>query len=664
MRDVSDIGEAAVAVGRPDGAPGTGLPSASEVLIALNGVLASAPLRGSERLRRFLRFVVEETLAGQGGRLKEYVIGVEVLERPSSFDPRADPIVRVEARRLRAKLADYHGTEGRDDAVLIDLPKGSYVATFSRRAAVVQAAPPGGAAVPESGLPLPSSAAAPAVVVSATDPASTGIRHAIAVFATLAAVTAVAAAGYIALIRFREGPQAPPTVVVLPFANASADQANEYFCFGLVEDLTTALAQTPGLRVVARTSAMQFTGSQDVREIGRRLRVDYVVEGSVRKVGDRLRITTQIIDARDASHVWANAYDRGVRDLLATQAEIAQSVAVALGRQVAPSRASPQPMALDAESQELFLKGKYFVGVVGKQAPEKGLGYLRQVIERAPTYAPAHAAAAAAYAKITLDRPAPLPEEIALAKAEARRALEIDPTLADAHALLAWIAFSYDWNWPEAERGFLRALAINPNSATARHRYSLLLMSTGRFDEALAMSRKAIELDPLSAVVASNRAMILLCARRFDEAIAQARAALELAPGGFTTHVYVGSSYAQQGMLDRAIAAYRAALAAAPGDPDATASLGRALAMAGRRDEALAILADLQEPARPDPPSRYQVAFLLATLGDRSAAFVALEEARVRHETELVYLNVDPLFDQLRGDSRFGAFLDRLGLPH
>lgn len=662
MAHIVGIGETAVEGGRPGGAPDTWQLSASEVLAALEGVLAGAPLRGSERLRRFLRFVVEETLAGQGDRLKEYVLGVELLERPASFDPRTDAIVRVEARRLRAKLADYYGTEGRDDAVLIDLPKGGYVATFSRRAALVQVTAPNSAAAPESDVASPSSA--PAVVVPANAPASAGIRRAIRVFATLGAVAAVAVAGYLALTRFRPGPPGQPTVAVLPFANASADQANEYFCFGLVEDLTTALAQTPGLHVVARTSAMQFTGGQDVRDIGRRLHVDYVVEGSVRKVGDRLRITTQIINASNGSHVWANGYDRGVRDLLATQAEIAREVAAALGRRIAPTPVPPPPSELDAESQELFLKGKYFVGVVGKQAPEQGLGYLKQVIGRAPSYAPAHAAAAAAYAKITLDRPAPLPEEIALAKAEARRALEIDATLADPHALLAWIAFFYDWNWSEAERGFQRALAINPNSATARHRYSLLLMSTRRFDEALAMSRKAIELDPLSAVVASNRAMILLCAGRFDEAIAQAKAALELAPSGFTTHVYIGSSYAQKGMLAQAIAAYRAALAAAPGDPDATASLGRALALAGRRDEAMAALADLRQPARPDPPSRYQLAFLQAALGNRDAAFAALDEARVRHETELVFLNVDPLFDQLRGDSRFVAFLDRLGLPH
>lgn len=661
MAHIVGIGDTAVDVGRPEGAPGTGEPSASDVMAALEGVLAGAPLRGSERLRRFLRFVVEETLAGQGDRLKEYVLGVELLERPASFDPRTDPIVRVEARRLRAKLADYYGTEGRDDAVLIDLPKGGYVAAFSRRAAPIQAVAPDRAADPESEVASPSSA--PATVVPAMAPANSSIRSAITVFAILAAVTTVAVAGYIGLARLRPGPPEQPMVAVLPFANASADQANEYFCFGLVEDLTTALAQTPGLRVVARTSAMQFTGGHDVREIGRRLHVDYVVEGSVRKVGDGLRITTQIINASTGSHVWANAYDRGAHDLLATQTEIAREVAAALGRRIA-TPAPPPPFELDAESQELFLKGKYFIGVVGKQAPEKGLDYLKQVIARAPTYAPAHASAAAAYAKITLDRPAPLPEEIALAKAEARRALEIDSTLADAHALLAWMAFFYDWNWPEAERGFKRALAINPNSATARHRYSLLLMSTRRFDEALAMSRQAIELDPLSAVVASNRAMILLCARRFDEAIAQAGAALELAPGGYTTHVYVGSSYAQKGMLAQAITAYRAALAAAPGDPDAAASLGRALAMAGRRDEALAILADLQQPARPDPGSRYQLAFLLAALGNRDAAFAALEDARTRHETELVFLNVDPLFDQLRRDSRFVGFLDRLGLPH
>ncbi|MDO8834169.1 MAG: tetratricopeptide repeat protein [Vicinamibacterales bacterium] len=638
----------------------------ADIHAQLERLLASAPLRGSERLRRFLRLVVTDTLAGRGDRLKEYVLGVEALDRPSSFDPRADPVVRVEARRLRAKLADYYDGDGRGEPIVIDLPKGSYVATFHRRApASAVAMPPTPPDPTAAGIGAgtadgTSASLAPPVAVGGVGGVAGWRRYARPALLAAVALVLMAAAYWRAVPGVRP-PPASPTIAILPFTNASTDHANEFFCFGLVEDLTTALAQMPGLRVVARTSAMQFTRAQDVREIGRRLHADYVVEGSVRKEGDRLRITAQLIGAGDGAHVWAAAYDRPVSDLLTTQAEIARAIASALGSRVFPADAAWQLMALDAETQELLAKGRYFLGVVGKHGPEQALGYLKQAIERAPGFAPVHAAAAAAYAKIALARTAPRAEEIAMAKAAAQRALELDPSLADAHALLAWIAFFYDWNWTDAERGFERALAINPSSALARHRYSLLLMSAGRFDEALAMSRQAVELDPLSPLVASNRAMIFLCARRFDEALTQAHTALELEPAGFLTHIYAGSSHAMVGRLDDAIAAYQRALAAAPGDPDAAASLARALALLGRRAEAEALLADLRNPARSEPASSYQLAFLLAALGDDDAALAALHVSRQRHETELVYLAVDPLFDQLRSDPRFEPFLGSLG---
>jgi TolB-like protein/Tfp pilus assembly protein PilF len=647
-------------------APDAGPPTPGEVRAALEAVLACTPLKGSERLRRFLQLVVEETLSGRGDRLKEYVIGVEALERPASFDPRTDPVVRVEAMRLRAKLADYYRAEGANDPVIIDLPKGSYVASFNRRPGEFLAASRpdevGRAPAPDAGVaPADSPSGGPLRIgppLARHRPRAWWVGLAIGLTVVLIAVAASLFIG-----RQRLHSPAEPTIAVLPFANASVDRDNDYFCFGLVEDLTTALAQTRGLRVIARTSSMQFTRNVDVREIGRRLKADFIVEGSVRKVAGRLRISAQLIDAGDGAHVWAQVYDRDVRDLLATQTEIARAISGALGpRMVATPAAAVAP--LDPDAQELFLKGQYFLNTIERGAPEKALGYLQEAVRRAPGYAPAHAALAAAYAKITLDRPEPRPEEISQAKASARRALELDENQADAHALLAWMAFFHDWNWPEAERGFRRALEVNPNSAVAYHRYSVLLMAERRFDEALTLSRKALDLDPLSALSASNRTLIFLCARRFDEAIAQARDAIELAPNAYATQILLGSSYAEKGMVAEAVAAYRAALAAAPGDTDAAASLGWTLARAGRRDEALTILADLENPARAIRPSHYQRAFLQAALGRADAAFASLDAARARHETELLYLNVDPLFDGLRADPRFKTFLDDLGLPH
>ena len=645
----------------PSGGAPTGEPSADEVRAELGRVAAARGLRGSDRLRRFLRLVVEETLAGRGETLKEYRLGLEVFERPESFDPKTDPVVRVEARRLRAKIADYYQTEGAGDEVAIALPKGAYVAAFSRRSN----APPSAQAAPGiaalAAVPTASPDADGGSLEPAGLPSVRSRRRGRAWWMAIPALVALASAAWWALDRGRRT-EAVVTIAVLPFANASSDPENEYSSFGLMEDLTTCLARMRGLRVISRTSASAFTGGQDVRDIGRRLHADYLVEGSLRKDGDRLRATAQLVAAADGAHLWANAWDLSERDLPAVPVEMANAIAAALGSGVAPLPAGPQPGATDPVAHVLYVKGRYFLGTVGSQAPEKAAGYLRQAIARAPEFAAAHAALAAAHAKITLDRPAPLAAEVELARDEARQALRLDPSMAEAHGLLAWIAFFYDWNSQEAEAGFKRALAINANAAGTLHRYSLMLAARRRFAEALDQSAQAAALDPLSALVLSNRAMILLCARRYDEAIAQGRAALELAPAAYPTHVLIGSSYAQQGRFGDAIAAYRAALALAPDDGDAACSLARALALSGARAEAVRMLADLRRPDRASPPSRYELAYVLAALDDRDAAFAALDDARVRHETELVYLDIDPLFDGLRSDPRFEPFVRRLGV--
>jgi TolB-like protein/Tfp pilus assembly protein PilF len=651
------------ASGSPSLSTATPSPSADEVLRALDRLLASATLRGSERLRRFLKLVVEETLAGRGDRLKEYVIGVEVLERPDTYDPKADPVVRVEARRLRGKLADYYQSEGKADEVRIELPKGAYVASFVRREPPASQPGEEGPTGSDAGRPVPTASTSPVATSGiSAPPTSSARRWTRPVFIVASLVVLATVVGTGALI-WRLWPGRPiPAVAVLPFENASKDSENDYFCFGLVEDLTTALAQSQELRVISRTSSAAFKGGQDVRDIGQRLHADYVVEGSVRKAGTELRITAQLISTSTGEHVWANAWNRNERDPLGVQTEIASAIASALGPKVARGMPTGPRHSIDPEAHVQYVKGQYFMGTIGQQAPERAVEYLRRAIELAPDYAAAHAALAAAYAKITLDRPAPVAAEIDLAKAEAHRAIELDPQNADAQALLAWVAFFYDWNWPEAERGFKGALALNPSSAVARHRYALLLVATGRFDEALDMSAQAVALDPLSALVASNRTMILLCARRYKEAIAQGQIALELAPGAFATHVLIGSSQAQLGRFADAIASYRAALRLAPDDGDAACSLARAQSLSGSRDEALRLLGDLVRPDRPQPPSQYEIAYLYAALGQTGKAFEALENARARRETELVYLDVDPLFDGLRQDPRFKAFVGSLGL--
>ena len=289
--------------------------------------------------------------------------------------------------------------------------------------------------------------------------------------------------------------------------------------------------------------------------------------------------------------------------------------------------------------------------------------YLSQAIAADPAYAPAHLELAAIHATIALDRTSPPPDVVAGARQGVERALALDPTLADALALKAWIQFFNDWDWAGGERLFKDALALNPASSVAHHRYALLLMTAGRFDEAIAHGRQALDLDPLSYRLVNGCAVIYFCARRYEEAERQSREATVLAPGFYLAHLILGSSLAGQQRLEEAITAYQAALASLPGEPDALASLGRALAVAGHTAEARAILAKLEAPDAPLPPSRYELAFLLAALGERERAFAELDRSLSRHETELVYLAVDPLFDPLRGDPRWEAILSRVGVP-
>ena len=389
-----------------------------------------------------------------------------------------------------------------------------------------------------------------------------------------------------------------------------------------------------------------------------------MVEGSVRRDGPRLRVTARLVDTRDGSPVWSDTYDRQLADVFGVQGELARVIAGALvptlGLRPEPLRERRGPAS--AEAHGLFLKGQFLARTKpGTHAQAER--YLLDAIAADPTYPPAHLELAAIHATLALDSLSPPEREVALAREGVERALALDPTLADAIALKAWIRFFSDRDWDGAEQLFREALAINPSSSVAHHRYALLLMTAGRFDEAIEHGRQALDLDPLSYRLVNGCAVIYFCARQYVEAERLARESTVLAPDFFLAHLILGSTLVAQRRIDEGIAAYRAALAVQPHDPDATASLGRALALAGRHDEARALLAALEAPDAPRPPSRYELAFLLAALGERERALAELELSLARHETELLYLGVDPLFDPLRADSRFDAVLRAVGVP-
>jgi TolB-like protein len=369
----------------------------------LERVINSRRFVQSERMRSFLRHVVGETLDGRADALKEYAIGFEVFEKSADFDPRTDPIVRVEARRLRNKLAAYYDAEGRGDELRISLPKGSYVPRFQPSAASEE-------------------------------------KH--------------------------EDP-AGHTVAVLPFANISSDSQDEYFSDGLTEELIHALTKVSGLQVVAWSSTLRFKEpTRDIYEIGRRLGVRNVVEGSVRRYENRLRVTVQLIDTRNGHYLWSESYDRRMADLFAIHDEISRAIAEVLEVRLA-QRATPRAASCDVETHNLYLQGRYFWNKRTRVGMELGTSHFRRALEKDPNRALACAGLADCHtvmARYGLCNPNDVvPEETAAAL----KALELDPALGEAHASLGLIRSHYYWDWKESERHYRRAIELSPSYSTA-----------------------------------------------------------------------------------------------------------------------------------------------------------------------------------------------------
>ncbi|MCW5980784.1 MAG: tetratricopeptide repeat protein [Bryobacteraceae bacterium] len=551
---------------------------------------------------RFLRFAVEEALAGRAGNLKEYAIGLAVFDRPPSYDPRIDPLVRVEARRLRDKLKTYYRTDGNADRLFIDFPKGSYAPQFRLRS--------------DSDEPLQE----------ATE----------------------------------------STIAVLPFANLSPDPENEYFSDGLTEELIHALTKVEGLKVVAWSSALQLKDkSRDIYEIGRRLRVARVLEGSVRSAGDRLRITVQLIDTATGYYLWSETYDRRMQDLFAVQAEIAGAIGNLLATRLAASRKPEAPRLSQTaiEAYNLYLKGRYLWNKRTAEGMRKSIEYFHQALERDGECALAYAGLADAYlilAHYGLQHPAEL---VPQGKAAAMKALELDPSLAEAHTSLGFIRSLYDWKWDEAERHYLRAIELNPGYATAHFWYSGdFLVNRGRFDEAFEELKVAMRLDPLSAIVKQSQGYLLFLSRRYQEATAALRQVLEEEPTFYKAHTALGRTLIHMGQYEQAIEALQKGRMFGGDVPSIFGALGQAHALAGNRQEARRILERLSEMARRTYVPCTCFALIHLGLGDRQAALDWLERSAALRELTLAVLGIHPAYDDLRSEPRFAAVLRTIGL--
>src|SRR3989440_3914647 len=347
-----------------------------------------------------------------------------------------------------------------------------------------------------------------------------------------------------------------PSIAVLPFANMSTDPENEYFCDGLAEELLNALAKIENLKVAARTSAFSFKGKNaNISEIGEKLSVKTILEGSVRKSGNRVRITVQLINVADGYHLWSEVYDRKMQDVFAIQDEITATTIRNLEIKLLKPFSIDEATPANFEAYNAYLKGRHYLNRRTAADILKSVQYFEQSILLAPEYAPAFSGLADSYNLLGAGDYAVLSpgEAFPKAKQAATRALEIDPSLANAHTALGWAATFYDWDLSRGEQHYLKALELNPGYATTHHWYGMLLAIRGNFDKAVVEIETARRLDPLSPIVNSDVAWVLYYARRYDEAIAQCRETIELAPNFSVAHWNLGQSLREKGMLADAI---------------------------------------------------------------------------------------------------------------
>jgi TolB-like protein/Tfp pilus assembly protein PilF len=454
------------------------------------------------------------------------------------------------------------------------------------------------------------------------------------------------------------------SIAVLPFLNISADPENDYFCDGLAEELLNALAKIDGLKVAARTSAFSFKGRNvDVSEIADALSVKTLLQGSVRKAGDRLRITVQLVNAEDGYQLWSERYDRDIRNIFDVQDEIAAEISATLrlklsnsGKLVLTKRATE-----NTQAYLLYLKGRFHQNKRTSQDIKEGIQYFSQAAEADVGYALAYAGLADSYLLLGIFGERSPTESMPQAKAAAARAMELDASLAEPCTSLAYVKAFYDWDWAGSEKQFIRALSLDPDYPLAFHYYSFYLAAMGRLDEAVTVERRAQRLDPVSLIISTNIGRYSYYARRYEEAIKQCRATLEIDPNYFPARITLGLAYEQQGLYEQAIAEFQNALDHSGGHM-AMESLGHGYALAGKHIEALALIEELIDQSKRRYVSPHCLANIYLGLGEKDEAFNWLDKAFQDRAPWLVFLKVDPRFDNLRSEPRYAELLTRLGL--
>ncbi len=579
----------------------------------LERVLSSSGFARNDRLSRFLRFVVERRLAGRDSEIKESLIAVEVFGRKPDYDPKQHSIVRTEAGRLRARLAEYYAGKGSGDPVVIELPKGGYTPAFRQ---------------PE---------------LAPQEQKLRSRRRWLAAALAGLAVLLAAAMGWWWVQRNR----APIAIAVLPLENLSHDPAYDYWADGLTDELIRNLSVIEGLAVRSRTSSFAMKGKpRDVRQAARQLEVDYILEGSVLPGAQELRVNAQLVRARDDSPVWSGRYERALTDVFAIQDEISRGIVNNLRLRLGRGR---RRYEISAEAYDLYLRARALQIRLGIRGFARSIGPLEQVIATDPSFAPAYASLGTSYAvrsiQFAADHP---PDERARMKAAAEKAAELDPLLPEAHEALA-LVYARDGQWEQSEKSFRRAIELDPNrSSTYANFATWVLWALGRNEEALRQLRAAERVDPLSPEVHASLALVLLSTGRYDEAAAHC-AKISADNDKCLARARLG-----QGRIGDAIPLL-ANLPTLARDFEGRGLLGYAYARSGHSEEAEKMLTVSDHPN--------EQALIFAGLGDKDRTLEALERMTVLGPQRVgMYLN-SPELALLRGDPRLKAFHKKVGLP-
>jgi serine/threonine-protein kinase len=549
---------------------------------------------------------VEETVAGRGERLKEFVVGVEVFGKPESFDPRNDPIVRVQARRLRAQLGRYYREEGADAALFIELPKGGYAPVFR--------------AMKTASM---KRTASPTTLVSRN------------------------------------------TVLVLPFADYRNGKEQDYFCQGLSQEIIHKLTSMESIRLVAWREGASVNGSVAEKEAVESSNAALIVTGSVRSADAKARITANLIDAASNSYLWSRSIDRTLDDPFAVQEEVACIVSDQLNLQI---KGEGQPSSVRRHTENLaaynlYAQGRYHLNQRTEEGLRKAVEFFEKAIVEDGRYAQAYSGLADAYGLLGHYGVLSPAEVWTKAASNAAWAVLQNENCVEAHTSLAHVKSTQDWDWLGAEHEFQRALTLNPRYPTAHHWYAMsCLAPLGRLDQALEEMTVAQALDPISSIIARDLARTHYYKQDYESALEQCDHTIELNPHFTPAYWILGLVQEQRGEFDESVAAFQRAIQLSPGSPLMQAGLGRTLALSGREREASRILEELQELVKNRYVSPFELASLHFALEQAEKGFEWMAKAFDDRCFELISLKVDPRWESLRRNPRFHKLFDQLGL--